>query len=150
MGCNTCHTRVLQDGTVIAGAQGNNPNDREGAMLLRATAQVMGADRAAATAKRFALQFEAPWAASDVNHLTQSMTLDDLIAAGEAIPPGVTARANTSMLLPPQIPDLIGVSERKFLDHTGFIRQRSIADLMRYSTLAQDMFTAGSPALCAQ
>jgi mono/diheme cytochrome c family protein len=142
MGCATCHTRVLQDGTVIPGAQGNNPNDREGAMLLRGSAQAMGSDRMLATVRHFALQFEAPWAANDVNRLPQSMTLDEFIAAGEAIPPGVTARANTSMLLPPQIPDLIGVSERKFLDHTGFIRQRSIADLMRYSTLAQDMFTA--------
>ena len=25
MGCNTCHTRVMADGSVIPGAQGNNP-----------------------------------------------------------------------------------------------------------------------------
>ena len=64
-----------------------------------------------ATVRHFAQQFEAPWVANDVNRLTQSMSLDELVAAGEAIPPGVTARANTSMLIPPQIPDLIGVSE---------------------------------------
>jgi hypothetical protein len=45
------------------------------------------------------------------------------------------------MFLPPQIPDLIGVQERRYLDHTGLIRQREIGDLMRYSSLAQDMFT---------
>src|SRR4051794_358505 len=44
------------------------------------------------------------------------------------------------MLLPPQIPDLIGVRERRFLDHTGLIRHRSVGDLMRYSSLAQDVF----------
>src|SRR5690242_8602406 len=33
MGCNTCHTRVLHDGTVVPGAQGNNPGDRQGALL---------------------------------------------------------------------------------------------------------------------
>ncbi|HVW10420.1 MAG TPA: di-heme oxidoredictase family protein [Bryobacteraceae bacterium] len=142
MGCATCHTRVMSDGTVIAGAQGNNPSDREGAMLLRASAQAMGPDRMLGQVRKFAMQFEAPWVENDLNRATEKMTVDEFIAAGEAIPPGVTARANTSMLLPPQIPDLIGVSERKFLDHTGFIRQRSIADLMRYSTLAQDMFTA--------
>ena len=38
MGCNTCHTRVLPDGTVIPGAQGNNPGDRQGAAMLRQTA----------------------------------------------------------------------------------------------------------------
>jgi hypothetical protein len=142
MGCATCHTRVMKDGTVIAGAQGNNPGDREGAMLLRASAQAMGADRVVAQVRKFALQFEAPWVENDLNRVTEKMTLDEFIAAGEAIPPGVTARANTSVLLPPQIPDLIGVSERKFLDHTGLIRQRGIGDLMRYSTLAQDVFNA--------
>jgi hypothetical protein len=68
------------------------------------------------------------------------MTLEDLIAAGDAIPAGVTARANTSMFLPPQIPDLIGVQDRRYLDHTGLIRHRDIGDLMRYSSLSQDMF----------
>ena len=61
------------------------------------------------------------------------MSLEQLIAAGDAIPPGVTARSHTSMFLPPQIPDLIGVQERRFLDHTGLVRQNSIGDLMRYS-----------------
>jgi hypothetical protein len=66
------------------------------------------------------------------------MSADELLAAGEAIPPGVTARSHTSLLLPPQIPDLIGVQDRKFLDHTGLVRHRSIGDLMRYSALVQD------------
>src|SRR5215510_3046855 len=35
MGCNTCHTRVMPDGTIVPGAQGNNPGDREGAYMLR-------------------------------------------------------------------------------------------------------------------
>jgi mono/diheme cytochrome c family protein len=46
------------------------------------------------------------------------------------------------MLLPPQIPDLIGVRERRFLDHTGLIRHRTIGDVMRYSSLSQDVFSA--------
>jgi hypothetical protein len=88
--------------------------------------------------RTFARQFEVPGLLDDPNRRAQSMTLDDLIAAGEAIPPGVTARSHTSMLLPPQIPDIIGVQERHFLDHTGLVRHRGIADLMRYSTLVQD------------
>src|SRR5690606_3056398 len=45
----------------------------------------------------------------------------------------------TSMLFPPQIPDVIGVQERHYLDHTGLVRHREIGDLMRYSSLVQDM-----------
>jgi len=142
MGCNTCHTRVLEDGTVVPGAQGNNPNDRQGAMLLRATAKAIGGGKVVVQVRNFARQFEMPWLPDDINRLAQSMGLDEFIAAGEAIPPGVTARANTSMLLPPQIPDLIGVRERRFLDHTGLVRHRTIGDLMRYSSLAQDVFSS--------
>ena len=142
MGCNTCHTRVLADGTVAPGAQGNNPNDREGALLLARSAGAIGADKVVAQVRSFARQFELPWLPDDMNRLVRWMSLDELIAAGQAIPPGVTARANTSMLLPPQIPDLIGVRERRFLDHTGLIRHRSAGDLMRYSSLAQDLFAS--------
>ena len=142
MGCSTCHTRVMADGTVVPGAQGNNPNDREGALLLRNSASAIGPGKVIEQVRGFARQFEMPWLANDINRQAQSMTLDQYIAAGEAIPPGVTARANTSILLPPQIPDLIGVRERRFLDHTGLIRHRTIGDLMRYSSLSQDLFSA--------
>jgi hypothetical protein len=91
MGCNTCHTRVLPDGTVVPGAQGNNPNDREGAQLLRASARAIGIEKVVAQVRSFARQFEMPWLRDDINRLPRSMTLDELIAAGEAIPPGVTA-----------------------------------------------------------
>src|SRR5262249_11062431 len=55
----------------------------------------------------------------------------------EAIPPGVISRQGTSPLIPAQVPDLIGVQDRKYLDHTGLEMHRSIADLMRYSALNQ-------------
>ncbi len=142
MGCATCHTRVLKDGTVVPGAQGNNPNDYEGALLLQTSAKLIGSEKMLEQVHSFARQFELPWQPDDINRLASSLSLDQLIAAGQAIPPGVTARANTSILLPPQIPDLIGVRERRFLDHTGLVRQRNIGDLMRYVSLAQDVFSA--------
>ena len=140
MGCNTCHTRVLGDGTVVPGAQGNNPGDREGALMLRRAAQFGDPAKVLSRIRDFARQFEMPWLADDLNHRAQTMSLDDLIAAGEVIPAGVTARSNTSIFLPPQIPDLIGVEDRRYLDHTGLVRQREIGDFMRYCSLVQDVF----------
>ena len=139
MGCNTCHTRVMKDGTVVPGAQGNNPGDLQGAKMLGAAARFMAPGEVLKRIREFALQFEMPWLDTDPNRRAREMTLEELIAAGEAIPAGVTARAFTSMLTPPQIPDLIGVQERQYLDHTGLVRQREIGDLMRYSSLVQDM-----------
>ncbi len=139
MGCNTCHTRVMADGTILPGAQGNNPGDREGASMLRRAAQFGDPGKVLERIRGFARQFEMPWLADDPNRRAQTMSLDSLIAAGEGIPPGVTARSNTSIFLPPQIPDLIGVEERRYLDHTGLVRHRSVGDLMRYCSLVQDV-----------
>jgi hypothetical protein len=36
------------------------------------------------------------------------------------------------------VPDLIGVKDRRYLDHTGLVRHRSIGDLMRYGAFNQD------------
>lgn len=138
MGCNTCHTRVMSDGSIVPGAQGNNPGDRQGAWMLRRAANAGGAAEVLTRVRTFARQFEVPGLQDDPNRRTETMSLDELIGAGEAIPPGVTARSHTSMVLPPQIPDIIGVQERQFLDHTGLVRHRSVGDLMRYSTLVQD------------
>ena len=139
MGCNTCHTRVLDNGLVVPGAPSNNPADRQGARMLAQAAKFMGPEKILDQIRTFALQFEVPGLNNDLNRRARTMSLDDLIAAGQAIPAGVTARAFTSMLVPPQISDLIGVEERRFLDHTGLVRQSSMADLMRYSTLVQDL-----------
>jgi GAF domain-containing protein len=138
MSCATCHTRVLNDGRIVPGAPSNNPADREGARLVR-QASAEAPDKMLARLRSFARQFEAPWLPADPNAAPRNFSLAQFIEAGEAIPAGVTARANTSMLIPPQIPDLIGVRERRFLDHTGLIRHRDIGDLMRYASLSQDV-----------
>src|SRR5215472_15791250 len=139
MGCNTCHMRVMPTGAVVPGAQGNNPGDREGASMLRATAKAGDPVKVLERIRAFTRQFEMPWLPEDPNRRIEEMSLDELIAAGEEIPPGVTARSNTSLIVPPQIPDLIGVQEHRYLDHTGLVRHRDIGDLMRYSSLVQDM-----------
>jgi hypothetical protein len=138
MGCNTCHTRVMADGTIVPGAQGNNPGDRQGARLMRRAIQFGDPAKMLERVRGFARQFEVPWLPDDPNRRARTMSFDELVAAGEAIPAGVTARSHTSLLLPPQIPDVIGVRERRYLDHTGLVRHNSIGDLMRYATLVQD------------
>ena len=124
MGCNTCHTRVLEDGAVVPGAQGNNPGDREGAYMLRRADPKQAGQRVRA----FTAQFKMP-----------PLSVAELLAIGEAIPPGVTARAGTSLLQAPQIPDLIGVRDRRFLDHTGLFPHNEPRDMMRYITTVTDV-----------
>ena len=45
----------------------------------------------------------------------------------------------TSLFAPVQIPDLIGVKDRRYLDHTGLMMHRDAGDLMRYAALNQGL-----------
>jgi hypothetical protein len=128
--CGFCHTRVMTDGTVIRGAQGNLPFDRIWAYWMRKR------ETAANMLPAHLGLFAKPWQA-DAAAPYRSLTLDDYAALHEVIPPGVIARHRSSVLDPVQVPDLIGVQNRRYLDRSGLQTHRSIVDLMRYGALNQ-------------
>ncbi len=145
-GCGTCHTRLMPDGTVLKGAQGSFPVSRAtGAVLCR-----LPAERVHRFLRR---SFATPWLQPDPLKAMDEMSPAEVAAIFDTIPTGVLARQGTSPMYPPQIPDLIGVRERRYLDRTGLEQHRSIVDLMRYSAINQgeDLlanyagFTPGSP-----
>jgi hypothetical protein len=65
------------------------------------------------------------------------LSFNQLVSAHAAIPAGVMPRHRTNLFCPVQVPDLIGVQDRRYLDRTGLQKHRSIADLMRYAALNQ-------------
>jgi hypothetical protein len=135
LSCASCHSRVMPDGRVLKGAQGNFPFDRNRALELRA----LGADdpgRKFAGPIEFSL-FAAPWLKDDVHVRLAQMSSDEIAAVHETIPPGAMARHRTSPFYPVQTPDLIGVKDRHYLDRTGLQQHRSMVDLMRYAALNQ-------------
>jgi len=71
------------------------------------------------------------------------MSFEELEAANEARPAGVMSRHRTSLFYPVQVPDLIGVKNRQYLDRTGLQQHRSIADLMRYAARNRGAFVGG-------
>ncbi|MHB8652373.1 MAG: hypothetical protein ACYDA9_00690 [Terriglobia bacterium] len=137
--CNTCHTRVMPDGTVLKGVQGNMPYDRIVGFALRS--RLAEAKDPAAFTKRFThewyMALGVPWLHPDPFGDAEHMSIPQIAALHEAIPPGVAIRVNTSLRYPPLVPSLIGVQDHRYLDHTGLIQQRSIGDLMRYDALVQ-------------
>jgi len=139
--CAECHTRVMRDGTVIKGAQGNRPIEQVTFFELadraakvdskgRFLAQVRQAEQSA---------FAAPWLRSDPYATLRRFSAAEIEAVHSAIPPGVFARQGTSPFSPAKVPDLIGIRERRYLDATGLVQHRGIADLMRYAALNQGM-----------
>ena len=128
--CATCHTRVMPDGSVVKGAQGNFPFERAAALTVNdfTIERLLGFERSF---------FAAPWIDPDPLAEIQKMSLEKIAEVHTAIPPGVIARHGTNPFFPPQTPDLIGIRDRKYLDHTGLQLHRSIADMMRYAALNQ-------------
>jgi hypothetical protein len=137
--CGLCHTRVMPDGSVLEGAQGNFPFEKSKAWLYRSRlARSEDPHKVDADLRRLDHSlFAAPWLKPDPSATIENLTTDQLIAAHSEIPAEVTARHRSNLFYPLQIPDLIGVKDRHYLDHTGLQKHRSIADLMRYAALNQ-------------
>src|SRR4030095_6481159 len=66
-----------------------------------------------------------------------SMSVDEIAALFESYPPSVAPRHRGNSFTAIQVPDLIGVKERRYLDRTGLEIHRSIGDMMRYAAMNQ-------------
>jgi hypothetical protein len=139
LSCGQCHTRVMPDGSIVKGAQGNFPDDRTFAYETRL--ELARATDREAVLREFRgflrRSYAAPWLRPDPNARPDSMSLAELLPVLEAIPAGVCARQGTSIFYPVRIPDLIGIAGRRYLDASGHVRHRSIGDVMRYAAINQ-------------
>jgi hypothetical protein len=129
----------MADGNVLKGAQGNFPFEKSKAWGFQkpSTTPDQLAKKEAALRQLDRGLFAAPWVIPDPLKPMDSLTFDQLVSAHESIPSGVIGRHRANLFYPVQVPDLIGVKDRRYLDHTGLQKQRSIADLMRYAAFNQ-------------
>jgi hypothetical protein len=137
LSCGMCHTRALPDGTVIKGAQGNFPFEH--------AAELYGRSFSLESLRGFERSFfGAPWITPDTLAGFDQMSIDQIARWHASIPAGVIARHGTHPFFPTQVSDLIGVKDRKYLDHTGLQLHRSAVDMMRYAALNQGADDLGS------
>jgi len=129
----------MPDGSVLKGAQGNFPFDRSLACSYRSS--VAGAKDPAQALNDVRsterLLYAVPWVEPDPLANLDRMVVEEIAAAHEADPPGVIDRHGSNPLYPVQVPDLIGVKNRHYLDRSGLQQHRGIVDLMRYAALNQ-------------
>ena len=137
--CAGCHTRVMPDGTLWEGAQGSVPPPVPNPEVALRAKQANSADVRRRVDSLW-IAYGTPWVMSreefESHYTSEQLALES--AAGH---PGVFARQGTSFARPPHIPSLIGVQDRRYLDATGLVRNRSIGDLMRYIILNQGLDT---------
>jgi hypothetical protein len=140
--CATCHSRVLPDGTLIMGAQGNFPVEPDYGYALRKD-----------TSKTVEARLESGlnFSPSERKRLSGALyehPVDKIASIHEAMIPGLAMRPGFSYLDPPKIADLIGLKERKYLDMTARLEHRSIGDVMRYGAMSAGVnyyFSATGP-----
>ena len=101
LSCAMCHTRMMPDGTVVKGAQGNFPFERAGVLW---GIKSFTPERARNFERSF---FSAPWIKPDTLAGLDEMSMEQLFEWHDAIPPGVIARHGTHPFHPAQIPDLL-------------------------------------------
>ena len=146
--CGVCHTRNLPDGTRIPGAPFRTivprwPEPFKQGVLSR----VQFESRVLVGSPPFLMAQEpvgawlyhaygVPWKKDDANERLKTLTraeyeeLDHAYRASGGIP-----RWNGSLYHPAKVPDLVGIKDRKYIDHTATHLHRGIGDLMRYAAL---------------
>jgi hypothetical protein len=83
--------------------------------------------------------YSAPWLQPDPQAKFDASAFHEIAEAIASVPPGVLTRHGSGISSPVQVPDLIGVKMRQYLDRTGLQRHRGLADLMRYAALNQGL-----------
>jgi len=129
--CASCHTRQLADGTQLSGAQFDDAGDGVvGALVSEGDERFFGESGGLIAWRSFAV----PWVQGDVHERIKTMSNAEL---GELTftPPGTFARFNGSPFFPTQVPDLAGIRDRKYIDHTATHLLRGPEDVARYALL---------------
>ena len=140
--CGNCHNKVMPDGLVLKGGQGNYPFDDIFGGGLKASIEESKMPDSAAIAmlsRSFNGLFGAPWIKHESQENIKKPDPKKAPAVLMATVPGVMHRHSSTLGAPTAIPDLFNIKDRKYLDRTGMLLNRDIGDLMRYAVLNQEM-----------
>lgn len=140
--CGNCHNKVMPEGSLLKGGQGNYPFDDSFGWGLQKTIKDEKMNDSTAVAmlsESFTGLFGAPWIKSASQEYLSKPEPKHSIGVLMSTVPGVMHRHGSVLGSPTAIPDLFNIRERKYLDRTGLQLNRDIGDLMRYAALNQDV-----------
>lgn len=139
LSCGMCHSKVMPDGSVLKGGQGNFAFPKFIVADYRVQRDFWKVPDSLLNVRRNAnnrFLFAAPWIKHESQERLQQLSLDEWMEAFET-PAGTVNRQGSGLGYPISIPDLFNLEDRKYLDHTGQLMHQEIGDLMRYATLNQ-------------
>jgi hypothetical protein len=133
--CASCHMRLLDNGVIIPGAQGN-PNFSSQIMGILFESFAKSNEKQHITlAQSEYNSYGVPWLKEDIHERFKTMSEAEINEVDGISLPGTFARFNGSPYYITKIPDLIGVKDRRYLDHTGTHLNRGPEDIARYGAL---------------
>ena len=116
--CAMCHTRVMPGGAVVKAHKGISRLTRQHQQSIRPKPRIPADLLFLFSRAMYAM----PWLDPDPIDRQRSMSPEQLDAMFAGMPPGVVQRHRSSPFSPVQVPDLIGIKDRHYLDHTGLHR----------------------------
>lgn len=132
LSCASCHTRVMDSGEVVPGAQGNVFNTARFANAVRSQRIPFPMLQTGSRQLTYA-----PWSPDSLK--VQPSTPDEFADYIQSAPAGVMDRQGGGYWYPFAVPSLIGIKEIKYLDRTGLMKHEGPGDMMRYAALNQGM-----------
>lgn len=132
LSCASCHTRVMESGDVIPGAQGNVFN------TVRFANSILSGKIPFEIFKFGQQQLNyTPWAPPMMRFVPVSP--QEYIQNLKKLPAGGSDRQGMAYGYPFATPSLIGIKDIKYLDATGLMKHEGPGDLMRYAAFNQGM-----------
>ena len=132
--CASCHVREMPDGTLQHGAPSNEHASPTGRLRIgrwgASPIELTGDTPSTAVWRSWAV----PWIADDIHEAIKTLPRPGPLF-GSAAGPGMFPRWNGSAYYPTKIPDLVGIKDRKYIDHTATHQHRGPVDIMRYAAL---------------
>ncbi|HQR07432.1 MAG TPA: hypothetical protein PLN21_11450 [Gemmatales bacterium] len=137
--CGGCHSRLMPDGTLLAGAPSNfDMADSPAEDILLAKLQPTPPP---SQADQFFNMYGVPWLSNDPHTRFKRMPDEELKRFTEqksGAPTGTTVnRFNGSPLYTTRMADLRGIKDRRYLDATATHRNRGPEDIARYGILVE-------------
>jgi hypothetical protein len=131
LSCAACHTRVMESGDIIPGAQGNVFDNTRFANAVQSGKIPFQVIQEGTRQLHYT-----PWAPS---FRVTPDSAENFARYMRSAPPGVSDRQGGGYLYPFAIPSLIGIKDIKYLDRTGLMRHDGPGDMMRYAAFNQGM-----------
>jgi hypothetical protein len=133
--CSGCHSRLMPDGSLLLGAQGNLTAGLQSVgVVVEGFTKDLEHKGITINQGEYAA-YGMPWLKDDIHEGFKTMKVEDIGQVDGLPQPGTFARFNGSPYYITKIPDLIGLKDRRYIDHTGTHVNRGPEDIARYAVL---------------